>query len=232
MATMKWVALLAFLLPVQSFAVDNSSRVLSRFEVQHDLFVGGTDGLVPSELFPEEGTAKKKSNGLAAIYSLLLPGMGELYADGFESGKYFLIAEGVLWLTYATFEIYGNQLRDDSRAFAQSHAGVIPSDKKDQYWVDIGNFIDVYEYNDKKLRDREPGKLYDSPSDAWRWDTDFSRSQFRDQRIASDHMYNNEKFVVAAILINHVASAINAVRSAIKYNKSLDDALGELDIRA
>lgn len=233
MATMKWVATIAFLLPLQSLAADNSPRVLSRFEVQHDLFMGGTDGLAPSELFPTEGSAKKKSTGLAAMYSLLLPGMGELYADGFESGQYFLIAEGVLWLTYATFEIYGNQLRDDSRAFAQSHAGVIPSAKTEQYWVDIGNFIDVYEYNDKKLRDREPGKLYDPySSNAWRWDSDVSRAEFREQRIASENMYNNQKFVVAAILINHVASAINAVRSAISYNKSLDDALGELDIRA
>jgi len=71
MATMKWVALLAFLLPLQSLAADNSLRVLSRFEVQHDLFVGGTDGKAPSELFPEDGTAKKKSTGLAAIYSFM-----------------------------------------------------------------------------------------------------------------------------------------------------------------
>jgi hypothetical protein len=36
----------------------------------------------------------KKSAGLAALYSLVLPGMGELYAEGFSSGKYFLLAEG------------------------------------------------------------------------------------------------------------------------------------------
>jgi hypothetical protein len=45
-------------------------------------------------------------------------------------------------------------------------------------------------------------------------------------------MYNNKKFVVAAILINHVGSAINAVRSAIIHNKAMNDAVGRLDIRA
>jgi hypothetical protein len=45
-------------------------------------------------------------------------------------------------------------------------------------------------------------------------------------------MYNNRKFVFAAILINHVGSAINAVRAAIIHNKAVSDAVGELDIRA
>jgi hypothetical protein len=231
MAAMKWVMLLAFLPVLSSFAEDKP--LSSRFEVQQHLFNGRLAGPTFPELFPEEGAPKKKSTGLAAIYSLILPGMGELYADGFESGKYFLIAEGVLWLTYASFEIYGNQLRDDSRSFAQAHAGITPSGKGDQYFVDIGNFLDVLEFNEKKLRDREPEKLYNPLSNyAWQWDSDLSRSTYRDQRIASENMYNNRKFVFAAILINHVGSAINAVRAAIIHNKAMNDALGDLDIRA
>jgi hypothetical protein len=184
-----------------------------------------------SNMFPQ-GEASKKKTGLAAIYSLLLPGMGELYADGFESGKYFLIAEGTLWLTYASFEIAGNQLRDDSREYAKAHAGVSPANKDDQYFVDIGNFISTDEYNQKKLRDRDYQKLYNDPGYQWQWDSPLSRATFRDQRIASENMYNNRKFVFAAILVNHVASAINAVRAAISYNNSLSDAVGSLDIRA
>ncbi|MEK9138480.1 MAG: hypothetical protein AAB393_15245, partial [Bacteroidota bacterium] len=92
---------------------------------------------------------------------------------------------------------------------------------------------DIYEYNDKKLRDREPERLYNPAAGyAWRWDSDLSRATYRDQRIASENMYNNRKFVFAAILINHVGSAINAVRAAISYNKSLSDPLGDLDIHA
>jgi hypothetical protein len=34
-------------------------------------------------------------------------------------------------------------------------------------------------------------------------------------------MYNNKKFVVAAIIINHVASAINAARGAVAHNSDL-----------
>jgi hypothetical protein len=231
MATMKWVMILALLLSFSGLAEDKP--LSSHYAVQQHLFGGGVANLATPELFPDEGTPKKKSTGLAAIYSLLLPGMGELYADGFESGKYFLIAEGALWLTYASFEVYGNQLRDDSRSFAQAHAGILPSGKEDQYFVDIGNFLDVREFNENKLRDREPERLYDPLSAyAWHWDSDVSRATYREQRIASENMYNNKKFVVAAILINHVGSAINAVRSAIIHNKAMNDAVGSLDIRA
>ena len=175
----------------------------------------------------------KKSVGLAAVYSLLLPGMGELYAEGFGSGKYFLLAEGALWLTFATFEVYGNALRDDARTFSVSHAGVNPAGKDDQFYVDIGNFLNIDEYNEKQLQDREPEKLYDPAQGySWRWDADELRLAYREQRVSSETMFNNKKFVVAAILINHVASAINAARAAISHNNAIEDALGDLSLSA
>jgi TM2 domain-containing membrane protein YozV len=187
----------------------------------------------PEASLMQSASPGKKSVGLAALYSLLLPGMGELYADGFSSGKYFLIADGMLWLTFAAFEASGNSLRDDSRAFAVSRAGVDPGGKDDQYYVDIGNFLDIHEYNEKQLRDREPELLYDPAAGySWEWDSDASRATYREQRINSETMYNNQKFVVAGLIVNRVASAINAVRSVIAYNKALDEALGDLSFRA
>jgi hypothetical protein len=37
---------------------------------------------------------------------------------------------------------------------------------------------------------------------------------------------------VAAVLLNHVASAINAGRAAIRHNSALQDPLGDLEIGA
>jgi hypothetical protein len=170
----------------------------------------------------QEAPAERKSPALAAIYSLLLPGMGEVYAGGFSSGKYFLVAEGALWLTFATFEVYGNSLRDDARSFAISRAGVNPKGKDDQFYVDIGNFLNVSDFNEKQLRDREPNRLYDPVAGyAWQWESDAVRAEYRAERIRSETMYNNTKFVVAAIIVNRVASAINAARSAIAHNAAL-----------
>src|SRR5512135_68217 len=126
---------------------------MTRAEVRADLI--GSMRPAPQgidQLTPQPGSGKK-SVGLAALYSLALPGMGELYAGSFSSGRYFLVAEGVLWLTYAVFQVRADALRDDARAFAVAHAGITLQGKNDQYFVDFGNFLNIDEYNQKKLRD-------------------------------------------------------------------------------
>jgi len=174
-----------------------------------------------------------KAPGLAAVFSLVIPGAGELYAGDFSSGKYFLMSEGLLWLTYAAFEIYGNSVRDDARLYAVSNAGVNPAGKNDQFYVDVGNFMNVADYNDKKLRDRTPSLVYDASAGyAWQWSSDAQRLTFRDQRVRSENMFNDKKFVGAALLINHVASAINAARAAVVHNSALKDLMGDLRVSA
>ncbi len=201
---------------------------LTRYEARLDLLSAVPHVPILQEQMP---VAPKKSVGLAAFYSLLLPGMGELYAEGFSSGKYFLIAEGALWLGYAAVEIHGNDLRDGARSYAVAHAGVDGTGKDDDFYVDIGNFMTLEEYNEKRLRDRELERVYDPAAGySWRWDADASRMTYKDQRIASENMYNNRKFIGIAILVNHVVSAINAARCAIAHNRAQDDALGALQL--
>jgi hypothetical protein len=179
----------------------------------------------------EQGYAEKKSVPLAVIYSLLLPGMGELYVGDYSVGKYFTVAEGGLWITWTAFQLQSKWVRDDARAFSRQHAGVVTEGKSDQYFIDIGNFTSVYEYNEQVLRERDAHKLYDPhSSDYWNWDTPQHKEQYRQLRVSADKILNNANFVLAAIGINHLISAINAGRMAINHNKQQDRAF--LDIRA
>ena len=232
MGTMRWILVGCAFFAAPLHAQPTSEPLNSRAGISLDLFgplsrvPGDTTVAAPQQHGTEAG---KKAPGLAAVYSLLLPGMGELYAGDFSSGKYFLAAEGVLWLTYAAFEISGDAMRDDARTFAAARAGLAAPVRDDQIYVDVGNFNSLADYNDKKLRDRELTLLYDPARGyAWQWDSETSRMTFRDQRVRSETMYNNRKFVAAGILINHVASAINAARAAIAHNSALDRALGDI----
>jgi TM2 domain-containing membrane protein YozV len=179
--------------------------------------------------------AEKKNVGLAVIYSLLLPGMGEMYAGRYETGKYFTIAEGVLLVTLLSFDRAGAWLRDDARRFAVQHAQLNGTSQSDQFYIDIGNDSSVYAFNERILRSRDVSRIYDtdpaSPS-YWRWETDQQRATYRSIRVSSDRWFNNTRFVVAAIGANHIISAINAARSVISHNKDFDGALGSLSIRA
>ena len=178
------------------------------------------NNLVQGEIaFDADGT---KSIGLAFLYSLILPGMGELYVGDYGAGKYFTLGEGILWLTYGSMERYGTWLRDDARSFAVAHADIGVDGKDDQFFVDIGNFGSMDEYNQQRLRDREVGRLYNISSSSWTWDADANRALYRDLRISHDRVFNNTRFVVAAIIVNHLVSAVNAARLAVSYNKGLE----------
>ncbi|MFA6456580.1 MAG: hypothetical protein WCW40_07145 [Bacteroidota bacterium] len=171
--------------------------------------------------------APKKSGAKAVLYSLLLPGMGELYADGFDQGRYSLIAEGGLWLTYFSFQQYGSWIQHDARNFAISHAGASISGKNDRYFVDLGNFNDTYEYNEKQLRDRELDKVYDPNGGYyWKWDSDLNRREYRAMRVSSERVLNNSQFIIATIVVNRIISAINAARLVREYNSRTNDELG------
>jgi len=170
------------------------------------------------------GPVARKNVPLATLYSLLLPGMGELYVERYDIGKYFTMAEGGLWLTWGAFQMNGVWVRDDARRFAMQHAGTQSMEGGDQYFIDIGNFDNVDAFNEQVLRDRDPQKVYDRTSgQAWSWDTPQNREEYRTMRVSSDKIFNNSQFVIAAVAINHVISAINAARLAISHNKSVTE---------
>jgi hypothetical protein len=176
-----------------------------------------------SDIDLSPSTGAKKSVMLAVLASFLVPGMGEWYAGSFESGKYHLIAEGGLWLIYGGFRTHSNWLRQDAQTFAKDHAGANFTNKDDQYAVNIGNFDNTYEYDDAKGRNREYDLMYqtDNPNYAWNWDSDANRIRFKDLRIRSDGVKNNAKFIIGAIVVNHLLSAFSAGRKAAAYNKSI-----------
>jgi hypothetical protein len=234
----RYLLFVSIVAPGSAISNDRGTPIYSKFEVFGDLTgfsqISPPDGRRIVSGPVQNNMEGKKSVTLAALYSLLLPGMGELYAEGFSSGKYFLIAEGGLWLGYATLEIYGNSLRDDAIAFAASQAGINPSGKDDRFFVNVGNFLSTDEHDQKQLRDREINNVYGSdPAYRWDWNgNDAARLRFREERIASETMFNNRNFVIAAVIVNHVLSAINAGRTALAYNKGLESQVGHIQMKA
>jgi hypothetical protein len=170
---------------------------------------------------------EKKSTTTAVFYSLLLPGLGEWYIDRLDQGKYSMIAEAGLWFSYYSFLQYGTWIRDDARRFAVVHAQANLDGKNDQYFVNLGNFNDMFEYNEKKLIDRTPERLYEAEDGFyWQWDSDARRREYRAMRVSSEKIFNNSKFVIGAIVVNHIISAINVARLARQYNARVEEGLG------
>jgi hypothetical protein len=162
-----------------------------------------------------------KSKGKAFFLSFLVPGLGERYVGADPKATAFFAAEITMWLTYAGFVTYHEWRKEDYKTFAASQAGVDLTGKSDSYFVDVGNYASIYEYNAAKLRGRNlPAYYRDIEANYWQWDSESSRRKYDQLRISADKADNRSTFMLGIILANHVISAIDAVWSVHKYNKS------------
>jgi hypothetical protein len=232
---MKYIKILIVLtLPLTALAQNTELKFHDSKPSESQLFSLRQSPEVKGNIFADstatkETTAVKrstKSPGLAFIYGLFIPGMGHVYANNFKTGKYYMISEAAIWLTYAAFTIYGNWLLDDSYKFSTTHAGVTVEGKAkdDIFFTNIGNYGSVEEYNNEKLRFGEYDKVY-LPGTGYDfyWDSDASRLQYRADKISGDRTLNDRLFVIGAVLINHVISAISAVFAANSYNNEIKE---------
>jgi hypothetical protein len=173
----------------------------------------------------EENNPSRKKAGLAIIYSLLLPGMGELYAESYSSGKYFTMAEGALWGVYIGMNVYAGWQKDRYKSFAASNGGVNTAGKNDDFFSDISIYDNINDFNDAKALEGNFVAMYDPRQYYWSW-SENDRKRYRSLWVSSEEAYNNIRFVVGALILNRIASAINAVRLVSAYNKKQSTDLG------
>jgi len=179
-------------------------------------------GYVSNFVSSNDQSKPYKDRKKAFLRSLLLPGAGEYYLGKHTLARAFFATEVTLWLSYFAFRQYGKWVRNDALAFAATHSEAGIKGKPSQFFVDIGNYDDVYQYNDAKLRYGEYEKVYDEEDYFWSWDLDKNRQKFENMRIAGDRALNRATFVIGAVFANHLISAIHASWQTHRYNKKID----------
>jgi hypothetical protein len=91
-----------------------------------DLSTGLADASPDSLLAPSSSDIPgHKSAITAALYSAVIPGAGQVYAEGYWQGAAFFGAEVALWIVYSVY----NKKGDDKTAFFQNFA--------DQHWSEV-----------------------------------------------------------------------------------------------
>jgi hypothetical protein len=194
----------------------------SKLKIEMSTRMASSPNVSTSLAVEPQGETPKKSIMLAIAYSLVLPGLGDLYAENFGTGKYFMGADAGLWLTYGGIRVYGQWLKDDAKTLAVQRASANFDGKDAKFEVNLGNFTDVLSYNDAKLRNREFDLLYDPKSSfAWQWSSDADRLHYKDLRNRGEGTLRNSQFVLGALFLNRVIAAISAVRSVSAYNRGV-----------
>ena len=178
------------------------------------------------EAITENSSKPYKDRSTAFFRSLLIPGAGEYYLGKHTLAKAFFFTEISLWFSYFAFREYGKWQRNDALAFAATHSGAKFKGKPSQFFIDIGNYPDVYQYNDAKQRMFQFEKVYSDEDYFWSWDLDANRRQFDKMRISGDQALNKSVFVLGGIFANHLLSAIHSVWQTHRYNQKLEQATG------
>jgi len=168
-----------------------------------------------STLVAEPDTLPKLTQGQARLLllkSAILPGWGERSLNYVERSRYFNASEIAFWVTYFAFYWYGNAIADDMKAYAATHAGVNPAGKDQYYFTDIGNYENIYAYNDQKLRYRTVNLLYPvTPEYYWAWDDDSSRRHFDKLRVKSATVLRNATFAIGGLVANRLFSMLDVI---------------------
>ncbi len=215
---MKNIIIIALLFTTIITAQENQTKSL--LELRNEISLNVDD----NQNFEALPTIEKKSVGLAIIYSLLLPGMGELYAGDYSTGKYFTIADAVSWGFVAGFSIHGNNQKDNYKAFAKTHGGILdPDGKSDEYFADIGNYLNIDDFNLEKEQLRNFDETYNVDTHFWKWENNTVREEYRSIWTSSEESFDKIQFAVGALVINRIISAINAARTVGRMNEKADE---------
>jgi hypothetical protein len=218
---MKAIALMIVLSSTVLFSQGIQTKSLAEFKYEIK-----NNTKIDDEVVKQEYESRKKKRGLAILYSALLPGMGELYADGYSSGKYFTIADALLWGGLVGVSAYANNQEDNYRAFAETHANVNLNGKDSKYFADIGNYLDIYEYNHLMELDRNYLEVYNEQTHYWKWSGQEQRREYRNMWKSSETANNSTRFIVGALILNRVARVVNAIRLVNAHNNNLKKELG------
>lgn len=146
------------------------------------------------------------------IKSLIVPGWGQKTLGKPKRARFFNYLESGILLTIIGSSTFANIKRKNYIAFASKHAAISSSGKNHKYWVDIGNYNSIENYNNEHLRNREMDDLYpDDKKWSWDWDLELNRKKFEDKRIHSDQLELFATFGVGALIVNHLVSSIDAL---------------------
>ncbi len=143
------------------------------------------------------------------VKSAILPGWGEAVQGYPKSSRFFIINESILLLSCIGSYSLSRLEAIKYRAFAVEFAGV-KRHNNHRYWVDIGNFHSMNEYDAEHLRMRD-GMEGKWAGRNWQWDTVKHREKFESMRIQSDRLSLAGQFFIGGIILNHIVSAIDAL---------------------
>ncbi len=173
---------------------------------------------------PPAAGERKISLVKAGIYSALLPGLGEYYVGHRSKARIFFAVEAATWISFFTYNFYGNWKKDDLINFAATHANANLEGKTKEFQDWVGFYQDIDQFNSLgRVGDPDREYLVDNAENHWRWQTQAEQEIYRQLKNKSRDAYRRRDFMVGLAIVNRVVSIIDAVRDAQRSRREIKD---------
>ncbi len=179
-------------------------------------------------------TSEALSPAKAVMWSLLLPGLGDWKLGNRGRATAFFAIEGLIWVSYATFQVQGDDYEGEYEDLAVRFAGVTQAGHSDEFYATLRDYNSSDEY---EADIKNEARYYDTGSEAldqyftdnrvedyepWLWVSNDRRLQYSEVRSASKTAYRRADYMIAAAVANRVVSSVFAyagARSAAKQHE-------------
>lgn len=159
--------------------------------------------------------------GMAMLRSAVMPGWGHHYVkpDQWGRGKFHIIAEGVLLLTYIGFDIRSSHLDDRMVTSAKLSADTDLDAHGRNYEIAVGKYNSLEAYNESQLELRNWSDIYpENDAYRWNWETERKRDQYLDLRNSRDRLERQLPGLLSLMVVNRIISGISAYNWARELN--------------
>lgn len=195
----------------------------------------------------------------AFIYSLLIPGAGQLYAGSKIKAAVFFLADVAAWGGFAHFRSSGHTKEDEYRAFADAHWDQGPywdsllSTQGIERWHDADSFPHhlPYQVVGTDTSVLKNGEYYENVGKydqfIWGWDDleqyqtgqpdpeqnyrSSRRLTYVGMREDANKQFDRATTAVIVSIANHLISAFDAARTARSFNRNTERAQKKLDVK-
>lgn len=181
-----------------------------------------------------QGLQPRKSPNEAFLYSLIVPGMGQLYT-GAKRGYVYMAAEVGLLATYFILRNSASNTREDYRDLVRQHV-IFDGPGSFEDWDPIEDFEHATQYEnwdhvyDSEETRKRTGKWYWDDAKSFKDEADVDiefdsphRLEAFDLRQQANDTFQLARTVLGVAILNHVVSAVEARITTKRFNTRLQN---------
>ncbi len=178
---------------------------------------------------------KIHSTKLSLAMSALVPGSGDMYSGNYAKGGLAIFREVALIATLFHFNNQADSFDNSAKKFANNITGA-PMNSNSEYYDLLAQQVSSSQFNENVRLNAQNYYGYGTQGyydfvetysideeQAWDWESSQNLKKYKNYRAQKQKNNQNASFVIGALIVNHLYSAISTAITTSNNNKKFRD---------